>query len=219
MMRKQRGCGAASPASFGAARRRSARAMLAGAAALLAGCGDSNREPAPAPSVVILGNENELIVPRPAPIENVADVAVAALNLAPDGLVAGRPLRFGMARAEVTQAVSEAIGAPIEEGDNQECGAGPLAFASFRGGLGLYFQHGKFVGWDLDGGEGGGFVTAAGIGIGSTRKQLEAMHKISVEDSTLGIEFAAGGMSGLLSMRDASGEITNLWAGATCIAR
>ncbi|MDV3457598.1 hypothetical protein RZN05_11435 [Sphingomonas sp. HF-S4] len=222
-MRKQRGCGAASPASFGGARRRGARALLAGAVALLAGCGDSGGEPDAAPSVVMLGNENELIVPRPA-VANVAEVAVSALNLAPDGLalredVATRPLRFGMARDAVTQAVAGAIGAPIEQGDSQECGAGPLAFASFRDGLGLYFQDGKFAGWDLDGRDGGGLVTAEGIGIGSTRKQLEAARKATVEDSTLGIEFAAGGISGLLSMRDPSGEITNLWAGATCIAR
>jgi hypothetical protein len=42
---------------------------------------------------------------------------------------------------------------------------------------------------------------------------------VTIEDSTLGIEFSAGGMSGLLSMRESSGEITNLWAGVTCIAR
>jgi hypothetical protein len=201
------------------------RALGPAALALLAGCGDSTPEPGATPSVVMLGNENELIVPKPAPVENVAQVAVPAIQLAPDGLALrqdggdARPLRFGMARDSVTQAVGGAIGAPIEQGDNQECGAGPLSFASFRGGLGLYFQDGKFAGWDIDGGDGGGFVTAGGIGIGSTRKQLEAAQKIRVEDSTLGIEFAAGGLSGLLSMRDPSGEITNMWAGATCIAR
>jgi hypothetical protein len=195
------------------------RTVVLAGVALLAGCGDSGPEPTATPSVVMIGNENELIVPRPAPIENVAEVKVAAVNLAPDGLTAGMPLRFGMARDAVMQAVTGALGQPIEQGDNQECGAGALGFASFRGGLGLYFQGGKFAGWDLDGRDGGGFVTASGIGIGSTRKALEAAHKITIEDSTLGIEFAAGGMSGLLSMRDASGEITNLWAGATCIAR
>ena len=190
---------------------------------LLAGCGG---EPAPnaTQSIVMQGNANELIVPRPAAesnLINAADVALPGVVLAPDGLgVAGSArVAFGTARAAATKAIAGALGKPIEEGDSQECGAGPLGFASFRGGLGLYFQDGRFVGWDLDGRDGGRFATAQGIGIGSTRKQLDAAYKVAIEDSTLGIEFDAGGLSGLLSMREPNGEVTNLWAGATCIAR
>lgn len=203
------------------------RGLLAGfALALLAGCGPTE-EPDANKSIVFHGNADELVVPKAAPanIANVADIAEPAVNLAPDGLSlvlptgATRQVTFGMPRDAATRAIAAALGGPVEEGDNQECGAGALSFASFRGGLGLYFDGGKFVGWDLDGRDGGQFATAAGIGIGSTRRQLESANAIKVEDSTLGVEFGAGDLSGLLSSRDPDGEITNLWAGTTCIAR
>ena len=203
------------------------RGLLAGfALALLAGCGPTE-EPDANKSIVFHGNADELVVPKAAPanIANAAEVAEPAVNLAPDGLSlvlptgATRQVTFGMPRDAATRAIAAALGSPIEEGDDQECGAGALSFASFRGGLGLYFDGGKFVGWDLDGRDGGQFATAAGIGIGSTRKQLESANAIKVEDSTLGVEFGAGDLSGLLSSRDPDGEITNLWAGRRCIAR
>ena len=203
------------------------RGLIAGfALALLAGCGPT-QEPDANKSIVFQGNADELIVPKaePANIVNVAEVAEPAVNLAPDGLSlvlptgATRHMTFGMPRDVTTRAIAAALGSPIEEGDNQECGAGALSFASFRGGLGLYFDDGKFVGWDLDGRDGGRFATAAGVGIGSTRKQLESATAIRIEDSTLGVEFSAGDLSGLLSARDPDGEVTNLWAGTTCIAR
>ena len=203
------------------------RGLLAGfALALLAGCGPTE-EPDANKSIVFHGNADELVVPKAAPanIANVADIAEPAVNLAPDGLSlvlptgATRQVTFGMPRDAATRAIAAALGGPVEEGDNQECGAGALSFASFRGGLGLYFDGGKFVGWDLDGRDGGQFATAAGIGIGSTRRQLESANAIKVEDSTLGVEFGAGDLSGLLSSRDPDGEITNLWAGTTCISR
>lgn len=203
------------------------RGLLAGLAlALLAGCGPTE-EPDANKSIVFHGNADELVVPKasPANLANMADIAEPAVNLAPDGLSlvlptgATRQVTFGMPRDAATRAIAAALGSPIEEGDDQECGAGALSFASFRGGLGLYFDGGKFVGWDLDGRDGGQFATAAGIGIGSTRKQLESAHAIRIADSTLGIEFSAGDLSGLLSSRDSDGEITNLWAGTTCIAR
>ena len=189
---------------------------------VLAGCGGPQAERNAAQTVVITGNDNELIVPVPRPAEqNAAQAAEPAVNLAPDGLgfEAGRRATFGMPRAAVTEMLAKTLGTPIEEGDDQECGSGALSFASFRGGLGLYFDGGKFVGWDLDGRDGGRFATAAGLGIGATRRQLDAASPVTIEDSTLGIEFSAGGLSGLLSSRDPEGEITNLWAGATCIAR
>ncbi|WP_233503465.1 hypothetical protein [Sphingomonas psychrotolerans] len=189
---------------------------------LLAGCGGPEPERNATRSVVITGNDNELIVPVPRGAgQNSTEAGGAAVALEPDGLGLGATRRatFGMPRAAVTDMLAKALGSPIEEGDDQECGTGALSFASFRGGLGLYFDAGKFVGWDLDGRDGGRFATATGLGIGTTRKQLDAAAPVTLEDSTLGIEFSMGGLSGLLSSRDPDGEITNLWAGATCIAR
>jgi hypothetical protein len=196
--------------------------------ALLAACGGAGRESNTAEAVVVTGNDSEIVMPQPRAPENAADNAAdasrSAANLAPDGLSlvldsGARRVPFGLGRAETVRIASAALGSPVEQGDNEECGAGPLGFASFPGGLGLYFQGGKFAGWDLDGRDGGRFTTAAGIGIGSTRKQLEAAGPVTVADSSLGIEFRAGALSGLLSARDPGGEVTNLWAGATCLAR
>jgi hypothetical protein len=177
---------------------------------------------------VIPAGDNEIIMPQADPGANATANAAApapALNLAPDGLTlvleggATRQAPFGLPRGTVLPMVAAVLGAPLDEGDNQECGAGPLAFASFAGGLGLYFQNGKFAGWDLDGREGGKFTTGAGIGIGSTLQQLRAAGPVPVADSSLGIEFHAGAISGLLSGRGPTAEVTNLWAGVNCIAR
>jgi len=82
------------------------------------------------------------------------------------------------------------------------------------------FEDGKLAGWDLDGRENGKFATGNGIGIGMTRKALEAAAgSIDVGETSIGNEFTAGGVSGLLSTLAPDGKVTNLWAGVTCIAR
>jgi hypothetical protein len=197
--------------------------------AVLGGCGGPEPRSGANDTIVITGNDNELIVPTPRGAgENVVDPAAITLpgvRLEANGVAlsgngdTSRRAAFGMSRAEVLRILAPALGNPIEEGDSQECGAGTLGFATFREGLGLYFEDGKFAGWDLDGSDGGRFFIPAGVGIGSTRAKLEAASPVKVEDSTLGIEFSAGGISGLLSARDPAGQITNLWAGVTCIAR
>lgn len=200
--------------------------ILAGAAALalLAGC---TSEPA---SNAAVGNTTTDIAATPAPantaVTATVEAAGPALNLAPDELTlvlpdgAARHATFGMDKETVTTMVSSALGSPIEQARNEDCGAGALDYAAFRDGLSLYFQNGEFAGWDLDGRENGKFQTGNGIGIGMTRKALEAAAgKVTVEESSIGQEFMAGNMSGLLSSAAADGKVTNLWAGVTCIAR
>lgn len=174
-------------------------------------------------------NETEIIVPSAPPEVNMANASEEAagvgLNLAPDELTlvlpngASRHVGFGTAKVEAVKMVSAALGSPIEEATNQDCGAGALGYAAFRNGLSLYFQDGKFAGWDLDGRENGKFTTGNGIGIGTTRKQLEAAGSVDVGETTIGNEFMMGGLSGLLSTPAPDGKVTNLWAGVTCIAR
>lgn len=194
---------------------------------LLAGCSPEATKPLENKATA---NESEIIVP-PAPEDgaNVANAAEEApgvgVNLAPDELTlvlptgSSRHVSFGTPRAEAVQMVSAALGNPVEQADNQDCGAGTLAYAAFRDGLSLYFQDGKFAGWDLDGRENGKFTTGNGIGIGTTRKALEAAGPVEVSETTIGNEFVVGEMSGLLSSRAPEGKVTNLWAGVTCIAR
>ncbi|HEX8302768.1 hypothetical protein [Sphingomonas sp.] len=175
-------------------------------------------------------NETASVSTLAAPPVNMAAPAAAdavpALNLAPDELTlvlangSARHVTFGMDKAAATRMVAAALGNPIEQSRNEECGGGALDYAAFREGLSLYFQEGKFAGWDLDGRENGKFSTANGIGIGMTRKALEAAAgDLTVEESSIGQEFATGELSGVLSSAAATGKITNLWAGVTCIAR
>jgi hypothetical protein len=173
-------------------------------------------------------NETEIIVPPAgtADAPNASEEAPGvAVNLAPDELTlvlpngASRHVTFGIARADAVRMLAAALGSPIEEANSQDCGAGPLAHATFRDGLSLYFQDGKFAGWDLDGRESPRFTTGNGIGIGTSRKALEAAGTVDVGETTIGNEFMMGELSGLLSSPAPDGKVTNLWAGVTCIAR
>lgn len=204
------------------------RHLFAGIAALalLSGCGE-----APVANVVTTvetDNGAEVVVPQGnavadnAAVGNEAAAAAPALNLAPDGVSlvlengSTRNATFGMGREVVVTMVTAALGKPTDTGRNEECGQGPVDTTDFRGGLSLSFQDSKFVGWDLDGRDKGPYTTAAGIGIGSTLKQLRDVMTVTVEESTLGTEFAAGELSGLLTANAPGGKITNLWAGSVC---
>lgn len=203
------------------------RHLLGGIAALalLSGCGE-----APVANVVttVETDNGAVMVPEGnaaadnGTIANEAAAATPALNLAPDGVSlvlengSSRNATFGMGRDVVVTMVTAALGKPTDTGRNEECGQGPVDTTDFKGGLSLSFQDGKFVGWDLDGREKGTYTTAAGIGIGSTLKQIRDVMTVTVEESTLGIEFAAGELSGLLTSDKADGKVTNLWAGSVC---
>jgi hypothetical protein len=163
---------------------------------------------------------------------NVDDIANAAavpagpaINLAPDGLTlvldggAARQLSFGTERDAAMKMVAAALGDPVAEAANPECGAGPLDSAEYKGALKLFFQDMRFVGWDLDGRGAGPFTTATGAGIGSTRAQMEQAIGLSIEETSLGHEFDAGGLQGLLTSARPDGKVTHLWAGTTCIFR
>ncbi len=198
------------------------------AAFLLAGC-DKADAPANDATAVDTGNAAVVVPAGNAIVDavaaNASEAAVPAVNLAPDELTlvlasgSTRHVSFGTTKADAVRMIAAALGDPIEQGASEECGAGPLDFANFREGLSLYFQEGKFAGWDLDGREGGKFTTANGIGIGSTRKALDAAGPVTVEESSIGHEFMLGEMSGLLDSAGPEGKITNLWAGVNCIAR
>jgi hypothetical protein len=192
----------------------------------LAAC---NQASAPANVTTVVNTDNETVtVPAGTTLQlNVATPAAAApaVNLASDGLSlvlesgSSRQIGFGMDRGAALPALIAALGKTTDEGTNPECGAGPLDHVDFKGGLTAFFQEDKFVGWDLDGREGGSYATADGIGIGATRAQLEAAGAVTVDETTIGHEFAAGELYGLLSNPSPSGKVTNMWAGTNCIFR
>lgn len=194
---------------------------------LLSGCGGGETPAAnSANDIQMSGNAVEAATPAAAATTAAeAPETKASVNLASDELTvvldsgAARHVPFGTSKDSTIQILSAALGNPIEQARNEDCGAGALDYANFRGGLSLYFDEGKFAGWDLDGREKGSFATADGVGIGATRKQLEAKGEFSIEESTIGHEFAVGELYGLVDSTKPTGKVTNLWAGTTCIAR
>lgn len=127
---------------------------------------------------------------------------------------AARPIAFGLPRAQVLAAL--AFRGPPGSGTNGECGAGPLQYANWPDGLGLYFQDDKFVGWNAYKRGNGAIATASGIGPGSTRAELEAAYTVKVSETTLGTEFAAGDLYGIFDSPAKTAKVTNMWAGVSC---
>lgn len=163
---------------------------------------------------------------RPAqPVPTPRSPARSGRNLAVDAeglhVVAGatpRPLPFGLPQERVL-AVLQAFRGPADRGTNSECGAGPLDYAVWADGLTLHFQDGRFAGWALDGRAEGAHSTRSGIGPGSTRRELEAAYNSRIEQSSLGTEFTAGGISGILHGAGGEARITDMWAGLSCVFR
>lgn len=151
-----------------------------------------------------------------------------ALTLDPEGLRVVEPstgsaqvLAFGMDEDEVIAAVTSLRGNPAHGGVNRECGDGPLDFASWPDGLSIYASEGRFSGWGVNGRASGAdqHTTTSGIGVGSTRAELEEAYEIRTGESSLGTEFAAGGIHGVLDGAGSDSEITSLWSGSVCIFR
>ena len=127
---------------------------------------------------------------------------------------AARPIAFGTPASQVLAAL--AFRGPPSTGTNGECEAGPLQFANWPDGLGLFFQDEKFAGWNADERGKSAIATASGIGPGSTRAELDAAYKADFAETTLGTEFASGGLYGILDGRAKAAKITNMWAGVSC---
>ena len=176
-----------------------------------------------APAAPVLPAEPGQNAAATAPAPRTADrpkLAVEAeglrLFVGPGG--SARALPFGTAREQLL-APLESYRGPADGGTNSECGAGPLDYAVWADGITLYFQKGRFAGWALDERAEGAHSTASGIGPGSTRAELDAAYDAKVSESSLGTEFAAGGLSGVLNGTGSKAKITNMWAGVSCVFR
>lgn len=65
----------------------------------------------------------------------------------------------------------------------------------------------------------GALTTMSGVGPGTKRASLDEAYSTKVRQTTLGSEFTAGELAGLLDGPGRKATITNMWAGLTCIAR
>jgi hypothetical protein len=193
---------------------KTSRALLI--AALLAACGsESSGDAARGPATDAAAPTPATAVPAPA-----ADST--AIVLVPDGLgvTGGAPkqLAFGSPRAGALAAVGALLGEPAEQGIQEECPAGPLYHALYGTGLQLVFQDSAFVGWAAR--QGSTFRTVAGIGVGSTLGQLKAAYPTAtVQETSLGMEFAAGDLYGIVTDSTDAGVVEMMFAGTNCIFR
>jgi hypothetical protein len=207
------------------------RNTLLMAVLLLAACGsepsdDAVRAPVPdsaaaAPSAAVppaAGGAGDSTAAAPA--------APPSVVLAPDGVEitngAGAPARlaFGAARDPVLAQVGAVMNGPGEQAEQEECPAGPLTTTQYPSGLQLVFQDGNFVGWAAQPRPGSTLRTAPGIGIGSTVGQLRAAYPVAtVGETSLGIEFTAGDLYGIVSDSTAAGQVEIMFAGINCIFR
>ncbi|MDP5104031.1 MAG: aspartate-semialdehyde dehydrogenase [Erythrobacter sp.] len=179
------------------------------AALALAGC-DSGEVPSPAE------RQQGGVAEQPVPA-NVTE-------LRGDGLAAGaEAFFFAAGQTEVEAALGRTLGASLRTGSNDECGAGPITFTDFPGGLTAHFQEDRLVGWNWhlaqDGDlPGNGTVKLAGdVQLGTGRSMAEAAPGFTpVEGSTLGEEFALGDRIGGFIEGD---KVTMLYAGTQCFFR
>jgi len=131
-----------------------------------------------------------------------------------------RLIDFGLPKAQTLEIITRVAGAPGPETTNAECGAGPMQFVDYPGGLTLLFQNDSFAGWSVGKDSQGRQSTMNGVGVGSTRSQLVAAFTgVTVEETSLGQEFSAAGLSGVLSGPDANATIETMWAGTSCVFR
>lgn len=166
----------------------------------------------------------------PPPPGMALTVEAEGLRLFDPASGSATPIAFGTPRARVMRIMAAlASRGAAETGTNAECGAGPLDYARWPDGLTLWFQQDALAGWalnapasDAPASSAGGISTASGLTVGnsqtsaSTRAALDSAYAATVEQSTLGTEFAAGELFGLLDGEGSGAKVTALWAGVSC---
>ena len=138
-------------------------------------------------------------------------------------------ITFGKPLEQMVETLNKVFESEVASiGINSECGAGPLKMAVWKNGLNVVFQKQKssgewqFAGWYIGKSAGNlkGLQTMAGIGIGSTRQQMESAYVIKLSKISLGNEFSTtAGLYGILDGTDNNAKITDMWSGLTCIFR
>lgn len=135
-----------------------------------------------------------------------------------------RPVGFGATAAEANAAVALTQGQRGQEAQLSDCSAvesGRLIHTSWpENGLDIATDPatGRFVGWNVSR---PGLATMNGIGVGTTRADLERAFTVEmVTDSSLEHEFQIGdgeyGLSGLLDGPGPNARVIVMWSGTVC---
>ncbi|WP_271438556.1 aspartate-semialdehyde dehydrogenase [Pontixanthobacter luteolus] len=178
----------------------------------MSGCGDQRDER--------LHNQPE---PKSERVQAV-DIEQETFVLSGDGLAAAwstSGLPFGAARTEVDALLRPVLGSSLSNSTNSECGAGPIASASYPGGLTVNYQEDRLVGWFLaDAEQAGPLRVASKFGTENTvsdlRSGLDGFEM--VDGSTLGNEFTSDmGIGGFLD--ENAVDIDAFYAGTNCFFR
>lgn len=182
------------------------RYLLIGAAALAIAACDDGKVPSPADRQS-----------GAAEAAAAAEIDLQSVTLRGDGLTSGaNSFFFAAGETEVNAALSASLGDASDSGEMAECGAGPMTFANYPGGLTVNFQEGSLVGWVLDGGS-DSISVSGDAEIGTPRAQIEALPRFSaIEDSTLGEEFVISGQVAGFMEEDA---VSMLYSGVQCFFR
>ena len=188
---------------------------LAGAAAFaLAACGDGVEQPQPSepPTAEEIAAQTPN-APKNRPIELRADGLVIAAPEAGGSPVA---LDFGNPQDAVVEQLTMVFGGP-QFGTNEECGAGPMEFATFDT-IVANFQDGRFVGWMVNGpSERAVFTGPGGVRLGMAAADASELPSYEpLADSTLGEEFMLGDGEMLVSGLIEDSQVATLWGGTDC---
>lgn len=176
------------------------------------------------PATQVSVTDQRLLAPSDAPTKGAQPAPAAKLALDGEGLRifnstsgSSRAIPFGIGKAEALNMLQSVQGGPpSNQGAHIDCGA---TNAVWQDGLTVWFARDKFVGWSLASAA-SSLSTVGGLKVGTTRSELEDGAAVAaIARSSLGEEFSAGNVAGLLDSADPSARVTNLWAGAVCIAR
>lgn len=191
-------------------------------AALLAltACRQGDAPAPPAPEATVTSHAAGVAA---AQVIAPAEAAASRLALDAEGLRlfnavsgASRLIPFGTTKPDALRVIGAAQKAPASaQGSNADCGA---SYSSWDNGLTVWFAEDRLVGWSAVA-SAAPPATASGIKPGSSRAELESAYAVKIAKSSLGTEFAAGALAGLLTSDSADAKVTQLWAGVTCLAR
>lgn len=173
---------------------------------------------------VASSNTDTTVIAPPKEIQYSLALSANALQMINQSNGSTKEIAVGMSLEQTITTVERILNLKPTISTNSECGAGPLKMASWDNGLTLLFQEKKgewlFVGWAANTAKNPALklTTMAGVGVGSTRKEMESAYVIKVVKSSLGYEFSTktNDIFGIFDGPNENAKITNLWSGISC---